>query len=63
MRSAVGRWCLSVAAALALLYAVPISMASAQPHRVGAELWGQLEPNAGMIILEGSSRKYPYIDA
>jgi len=38
-------------------------MASAQPHRLGAELWGQLEPNAGMIILEGSSRKYPYIDA
>ncbi|MBW2189790.1 MAG: hypothetical protein JRG93_09415 [Deltaproteobacteria bacterium] len=38
-------------------------MVSAQPHRVGAELWGQLEPNAGLIILEGSSRKYPYIDA
>jgi hypothetical protein len=40
-----------------------VSTTSAQPHRLGAELWGQLEPNAGMIILEGSSRKYPYIDA
>ncbi len=63
IRSAVGRWCLSVAAVLALLYAMPVPMASAQPHRVGAELWGQLEPNSGLIIVQGSSRKYPYIDS
>jgi hypothetical protein len=30
---------------------------------VGAELWGQLEPNVGLIIVEGSTRKYPYVDA
>jgi len=30
---------------------------------VGAELWGQLDPNVGLIILEGSTRKYPYVDA
>lgn len=46
--------------ALLLLWA---SKAQAQPHRVGAELWGQLDPNAGLIMLQASSRKYPYIDA
>jgi hypothetical protein len=46
---------------LALL--APLPGASAQPHSVGAELWGQLDPNVGLIILEGSTRKYPYIDA
>ena len=30
---------------------------------MGAELWGQLDPNVGLIILEGSTRKYPYVDA
>jgi hypothetical protein len=39
------------------------SSAAAQPHSLGAELWGQLEPNVGLIVLEGSSRKYPYVDA
>jgi len=37
--------------------------ASAQPHTLGAELWGQVEPNVGLLVLEGSSRKYPYVDA
>lgn len=36
--------------------------AGAQPHRLGVELWGQANPNSGLIILDGSTRKYPYID-
>jgi len=63
IRSALGSWGLQVAALFALLCALPVSTASAQPHRIGAELWGQLDPNAGLFILQGSSRKYPYIDA
>ncbi|MEM7433612.1 MAG: hypothetical protein AAF436_00575 [Myxococcota bacterium] len=39
------------------------SSAGAQPHRLGAELWGQANPNYGLIVLQGSTRKYPYIDA
>ena len=46
---------------LALL--TPLPKAAAQPHSVGAELWGQLDPNVGLIILEGSTRKYPYVEA
>jgi len=54
----------SAAAALALLSALVLSAtASAQPHTIGAELWGQLDPNVGLIIVEGSTRKYPYVDA
>jgi hypothetical protein len=30
---------------------------------LGAELWGQLDPNVGLLVLEGSTRKYPYVDA
>ncbi|MGB8330494.1 MAG: hypothetical protein WCE62_10235, partial [Polyangiales bacterium] len=55
------RWALALAASVALLLAFA-SRSHAQPHRVGAELWGQLGPNAGLIILEGSTRKYPYVD-
>jgi len=54
-------WGLAFAACFALLL-LPASKSQAQPHRVGAELWGQLDPNAGLIILEGSTRKYPYVD-
>ena len=57
------RWALGFAAALALWFAAPLAPASAQPHSVGAELWGQLEPNVGLIVLEGSTRKYPYVEA
>jgi hypothetical protein len=46
-----------------LLLLAPLPQAAAQPHSVGAELWGQLDPNVGLIILEGSTRKYPYVDA
>lgn len=46
----------------ACLVGAPASSATAQPHTLGAELWGQLAPNAGLIVLEGSSRKYPYVD-
>ena len=54
---------LAVAAALGLCVTAPGSEAAAQPHSLSAELWGQLEPNAGMIVLEGSTRKNPYVDA
>jgi len=60
--SAVRHCALAVAACLALLI-LPVSRTQAQPFRLGAELWGQLDPNAGLIIVQGSSRKYPYIDA
>lgn len=63
IRLGLGRWSLWAGAALALFCAIPATMASAQPHSVGAELWGQLDPNVGLIILEGSTRKYPYVDA
>lgn len=59
---AAGRWALALAACLAALL-LPASNSQAQPHRLGAELWGQLDPNMGLIILQGSSRLYPYIDA
>jgi hypothetical protein len=52
-----------LAAVFALSFAAPIGRAAAQPHTLGAELWGQLEPNVGLLVLEGSSRKYPYVDA
>lgn len=48
--------------ALLLWMITPHSPVSAQPHTLGAELWGQVEPNVGLIVLEGSSRKYPYVD-
>jgi len=52
---------LAAAAAFALTFSS--SQAAAQPHTLGAELWGQLEPNVGLIVLEGSTRKYPYVEA
>lgn len=52
-----------LAAAIALTVLAPLSEASAQPHSVGAELWGQLDPNVGLIVVEGSTKKYPYVDA
>ena len=57
------RWALGLAASIALLLLAPLPRAAAQPHSVGVELWGQLDPNVGLVILEGSTRKYPYIDA
>lgn len=63
MRSGPARWILAAAAVLVLLCATSTRTAFAQPHSVGAQLWGQLDPNAGLIILEGSTRKYPYVDA
>ena len=57
------RKALGLAAALAFWWAAVQTPASAQPHTLGAELWGQLEPNVGLIVLEGSTRKYPYVDA
>jgi hypothetical protein len=54
---------LALAAAIALTLLAPFSEARAQPHSVGAELWGQLDPNVGLIVVEGSTRKYPYVDA
>jgi hypothetical protein len=30
---------------------------------VGAELWGQANPGVGLLMVQGSTRKYPYIDA
>lgn len=60
--AAAHRWVLAFAAALLASLAAPKAPASAQPHTLGAELWGQLEPNVGLIVLEGSSRKYPYVD-
>jgi hypothetical protein len=56
-------WALAFAAAVALTLLTPVSKAAAQPHSVGAELWGQLDPNVGLIIVEASTRKYPYVDA
>lgn len=53
----------AIAALLAFAAVCPVENASAQPHRLGAELWGQANPNDGLIILQGSTRKYPYIDA
>lgn len=53
----------ALAASLALLAIGTVSTASAQPHTLGAQLWGQLDPNVGLIILEGSTRKYPYVEA
>jgi len=47
---------------LALTFALT-SVARAQPHRLGVDLWGQANPNYGLIVLQGSSRKYPYVDA
>ena len=41
----------------------PLPPAAAQPYSVGVEAWGQLEPNMGLIIVEGSARKNPYVDA
>lgn len=58
---AVRRW--SIAAVLALAATATGDHALAQPHRFGAELWGQANPNYGLIIVEGSTRKYPYVDA
>lgn len=52
-----------VLAAVFAFSCVPATAAYAQPHRIGAERWGQANPNYGLIILEGSTRKYPYIDA
>ena len=57
------RAALAFAAALTLIFAIPPSPVAAQPHSIGAELWGQLEPNVGLIVLEGSTRKYPYVEA
>ena len=54
---------LLLAAAVAFLCSAANAPAKAQPHTLGAELWGQLEPNVGLIVLEGSSRKYPYVEA
>ncbi len=62
IRSIGGRVALALAATFASL-CFPATTALAQPHRVGAELWGQANPNYGLIILEGSTRKYPYVDA
>lgn len=56
-------WALGFAAAVVLALLAPPPRAAAQPHSVGAELWGQLDPNVGLIILEGSTKKYPYVDA
>lgn len=36
---------------------------AAQPHTVGAEVWGQANPGVGLLVLQGSTRKYPYVDA
>ncbi len=62
----IGRWAVAAAATLALLgisaVAHPLH-AHAQPHRLGAELWGQAGPNYGLLLVEGSTRKYPYVDA
>lgn len=57
------RKALGLVAAVVLCWSGLQTEASAQPHSLGAELWGQLEPNVGLIVLEGSSRKYPYVDA
>ncbi|MBW2588544.1 MAG: hypothetical protein JRD92_16630, partial [Deltaproteobacteria bacterium] len=46
-----------------MLLLAPLSQAAAQPYSVGVEAWGQLDPNMGLIIVEGSARKYPYVDA
>ncbi len=62
VRSVADRAGLLFAAILALSCIFATSV-KAQPHRVGAELWGQANPNYGLIILEGSTRKYPYVDA
>jgi hypothetical protein len=48
---------------LALLASCAWNTSLAQPHSLGAELWGQLEPNVGLIVIEGSTRKYPYVEA
>ncbi len=50
-------------AAIFALSCISSTTARAQPHRVGVELWGQANPNYGLLILEGSTRKYPYVDA
>ncbi len=54
---------LALAAAAVIALLVSSTKAAAQPHSLGAELWGQLEPNVGLIVLEGSTRKYPYVEA
>jgi hypothetical protein len=54
-------WVAALAALLPLLWSSRV--ATAQPHSLGAELWGQLEPNVGLIVIEGSTRKYPYVEA
>ena len=56
-------WVVGLAAAIALAVLAPFSQAVAQPHSVGVEAWGQLDPNVGLIVVEGSTRKYPYVDA
>ena len=48
---------------LALTLLAPLSQAAAQPHSVGVEAWGQLDPNNGLIVVEASTSKYPYVDA
>lgn len=50
-------------AALVACVSLTSTRAAAQPHRVGAELWGQADPNVGLVVLQGSTRKYPYVDA
>ncbi|MBT8464940.1 MAG: hypothetical protein KJO57_09650, partial [Deltaproteobacteria bacterium] len=57
------RGLVALAAAFALAILAPSSPALAQPHSVGVEAWGQLDPNVGLIVVEGSTRKYPYVDA
>ncbi|MGB5811173.1 MAG: hypothetical protein WBG86_11620 [Polyangiales bacterium] len=52
-----------VAAILALIASLVAVEASAQPHRLGVELWGQANPNYGLVIVQGSTRKYPFVDA
>jgi len=54
---------LAIGAILPLLTVFAAASTQAQPHSLGAELWGQLEPNVGLIVLEGSTRKYPYVEA
>ncbi len=54
---------LAIATCLAVCSSLSSGSAAAQPHTLGAELWGQLDPNVGLIVVEGSSRKYPYVEA
>lgn len=67
MASATMRTALQRGVACAAVSVVCLAMgpapAAAQPHSLSAELWGQLDPNVGLLVVEGSSRKYPYVDA